>query len=139
MRPIKDASVKAAFDNFPPSKRKRLIELRELILDVASASDIDDIEETLKWGEPAYLCKTGSTIRLGWQKKKHPEATGVYFNCQTSLIDTFKELYADELSFEGNRGIVLPDSSKIPQSAIKHCVELSLMYHKIKHLPLLGA
>jgi len=62
-----DAAVKQAFGNFPEAKRKRLLQLRGLIFDVAAGTaDIGKLEETLKWGEPAYIADKGTTLRLGW-------------------------------------------------------------------------
>lgn len=112
--------------------------LRQLIINVASETpDIGDLEETLKWGEPSYLVKGGSTVRIGW-KEFRPAYYALYFNCNTKLVDTFKELYSESLDFEGNRAIVFHRNEKIPSQTIKHCVALSLQYHKLKHLPLLS-
>jgi hypothetical protein len=62
--------------------------LRELIFDVAASTDgVGEIEETLRWGEPAYLTsqsKSGTTIRIGW-KSSRPAEYAVFFHCQTDL------------------------------------------------------
>ena len=105
-----------------------------------TASGIDGlqkIEETLKWGEPSYLTKHGSTVRIDW-KEKNPEHIAVYFKCTSKLVPTFKSLYKDKFNFEGNRAIVFQLKDKIPVKELKHCIALALTYHKIKHLPLLG-
>ena len=113
--------------------------LRELIFDVAEGNpDIGDLQETLKWGEPSYLADEGSTVRIGW-KESRPEYYAIYFNCNTKLVDTFREVYSDLFNFEGNRAIVFHKEDKVPTRALEHCILLSLQYHKIKHLPLLGA
>ncbi len=131
--------VKPVFDTYPTSIKHKLLSLRKLIIDVASEhSDIGAIEETLKWGQPSYLTQHGSTIRIGWADSR-PIQFMMYFHCKTSLVDTFKELYGDRLSFEGNRAIVFAENDKIPITQLKHCILLSLNYHRIKHLPLLGA
>ena len=65
--------VKAVFDNYPKVVRHQLLQLRELVLTAASEIDeLDKLEETLKWGEPSYLTKHGSTVRIDW-KEKNPE------------------------------------------------------------------
>jgi hypothetical protein len=51
----------------------------------------------------------------------------VYFNCQTNLVETFRELYP-ELSFTGNRSILLNAGDKPPAAALRHCVPLALTY-----------
>ena len=131
--------VESAFEAYPEEIRVRLASLRKLILEVAATrADIDGLEETLKWGEPSYLTSGGSTVRIGW-KKSRPDNYAMYFNCNTKLVDTFRELYADSFEFEGNRAIVFHRNDTVPTSALIHCIELALRYHKIKHLPLLGA
>ncbi len=143
MEKIKSTEVAETFKQYPAPARKKLLLLRQLILDVAAETeDVGVLEETLKWGEPAYLTKTGSTIRLGW-KKSAPDRCAMYFHCKTKLVDTFRELYRDVLKFEGNRAIIFSvsdaESDELPVEALKHCIALSLTYHRIKHLPLLGA
>ena len=135
---IKNHNVAAAFQSYPGEIRSRLLYLRELILDVASESpEIGDVEETLKWGEPSYLVEGGSTVRLGW-KASRPEHYAMYFNCNTKLVGTFREVYSELLDFEGDRAIVLHRDDVVPEAALKHCIALSLRYHKVKHLPMLG-
>ena len=139
MDSIENLSVARKFQSYPEDFRRKLMHLRQLILDVASVTaDIGDLEETLKWGEPSYLAQGGSTVRIDW-KESNPEFYAMYFNCNTKLVDTFKEIYSDSFNFEGNRAIVFHKKDKVPTRALKHCIALSLQYHKLKHLPLLGA
>ena len=62
----------------------------------------------------------------------------MYFNCNTKLVDTFKEVYPDTFSYAGNRAINFHRDETVPAAELEHCIFLSLRYHKIKHLPLLG-
>ncbi|MEM8807630.1 MAG: DUF1801 domain-containing protein [Cyanobacteria bacterium P01_G01_bin.38] len=122
----------------PEPVREKLHNLRSLILQVAS--DLDDIgtlEETLKWGQPSYLVKGGSTIRLGW-KPSAPDQYAIYFHCKTKLVETYREVYGDLFEFEGNRAIVFHVEAKLPTRALKQCIALALTYHRVKHLPMLG-
>ena len=138
MGKITNKLVAEVFKQYPPAARKKLLNLRQLILDTSAGSEaIGSIEETLKWGEPAYLAKKGSTVRLGW-KQATPEQCAIYFQCQTSLVETFREVYKDQLTFQGNRAILFDLNQPIPEDAVAHCIELSLNYHRIKHLPMLG-
>ena len=71
--------VKEVFDNYPESAQNQLLHLRDLVLKAASEIDgLEKLEETLKWGEPSYLTKHGSTIRMDW-KTKTPEQFAIYF------------------------------------------------------------
>ena len=131
--------VELVFNNYPKSVRKRISELRNLILETAGdIEEISELEETLKWGEPSYLTKHGSTIRIDW-KEKSPEQFAMYFKCTSKLVPTFKTIYKNTFQFEGNRAIVFKLDDNIPKTELKHCISMALMYHKIKHLPLLGA
>lgn len=135
--------VLAVYENLPPLIREKTLQLRQVVLDVASSIEgLSNLEETLKWGEPSYLTKFGSTIRINVVKSS-PNQYALYFHCKTTLIDTFKELYAEWFIFEGNRAIIFSvNNSQHFQgeqlNALKHCISLALVYHKIKKLPLLG-
>ena len=71
-----DAAVLAAYEAFPAAVRQKLLDVREILLaTAANTPGVGEIEETLKWGEPAYLThrpKSGSTIRLGHPPKPQP-------------------------------------------------------------------
>ncbi|MGB5750583.1 MAG: DUF1801 domain-containing protein [Desulfobacterales bacterium] len=129
---IADPMVKAALNGFPPAVRKKLILLRTLIFDVASDTDgVGELTETLKWGQPSYLTektKSGSTIRIGREKKTDGDYA-IYFKCQTSLVDSFKELYPNKFRYEGNRAILFRLNDKIPVRELSHCIAMALTYH----------
>ena len=126
--------VERVFNSYPANIQKKLRQIRRLVFKTAAAIDgVGLITETLKWGEPAYLTeksKSGSTIRFGW-KKSSPSQYAIYFNCQTSLIDTCRTLFP-ELTFEGNRAIVFDVSSPLPVDEVARCLELALTYHLTK-------
>lgn len=132
-----DAIVKKKFDSYPKEARSKLIQLRKLIVRTGIEYEVGPLEETLKWGEPSYVTKGGSAVRIDW-KPKFPDKCFVFFQCQTRLIETFKEIYGDTFEYEGKRAIVLGMQNDIPTQELKHCIYLSLQYHELKHLPLLG-
>ena len=120
------------FQHYPKHIREKLLNLRHLVIETASEIEgIDTLKETLKWGEPSYLAKGGSTIRIGW-KPSSPEQYGMFFNCQTKLVKTFRKLYPHDFNFESNRAIVFNRDDTVPVEALKRCIALSLTYHKIK-------
>ena len=138
MSKIKNKEVEKVFNNYPEEMREKLMFLRRLVIETAEETDgVKSLEETLKWGEPSYLTKGGSTIRMDWKKSK-PDQYAMYFNCKTKLVDTFKERYKDEFKYEGNRAIVFNKNDTIPINELKHCILLSLTYHSRKNLPMLG-
>jgi len=135
----KNPKVDSKFGSYPKKIKPKLKYLRSLILETASEIEgLDSLEETLKWGEPSYLAKKGSTIRMDW-KSKTPDQYAIYFKCTSKLVPTFKELYGDLFKYENNRAILFHLNDTVPKTELKKCIALALTYHKIKHLPLLGA
>ena len=84
-----------------------------------------------QFAQPAYLpakARTGTTVRID-AVKGDPDRYAAYFHCQTTLIDSFRELYPDEFTFEGNRALLFERGGKLPKAALKHCIGLALTYH----------
>jgi hypothetical protein len=130
--------VETVFNNYPNSARTKMLFLRKLVIETAKEIDeISELEETLKWGEPSYLTKTGSTIRMDW-KSKFPDQYAMYFQCTSRLIETFKMIFKNTFEFEGKRAIVFGLENEIPVEELKYCIKAALIYHKVKHLPTLG-
>jgi len=135
---VKSEEVAQLLKAYPSHVSSRLKELRSLIIDVAKETEeVSKLLETTKWGEPSYVTKTGSTVRMGWNEKT-PDKYYLYFICSTRLIQTFKAIIGDELHYEGKRAIVLSLAEPIPVKALQKCISMALRYHKVKHLPLLG-
>ena len=129
--PFQSPAVSEKFTSYPPAARRSLLELRELVFETArSLPEVGEIEETLKWGEPAYLTRNGagSTIRMDW-KPKSPDQCALYFHCRTGLVERFRDSFAGVLSFEKNRAIVFPIGSDVPKGVLRECIAASLTYH----------
>jgi len=130
--------VQKLINSYPPRAAKRLGELRQLIIETAEESQwVENLEETLKWGEPSYISKYGSTIRIDW-KPKRPTEFAIYFKCTSRLVPTFRELFPNRFRFDGNRAIIFNLDEGLPKHELKLCIKAALEYHKVKHLPLLG-
>lgn len=127
-----DDNVEAVFDGYPTGVRARLLELRALIFETAQCTDgVGALDETLKWGQPSYLTaqtKSGTTVRIDRVKAKEGKYAA-YFHCQSGLVPLFRELYDNELSFEGQRAIVFDINEPLPEDAVRHCVALALTHH----------
>ena len=130
-----DPAVAGVFASYPPAIRSKAMALRRLIFATAAATDgVGPITETLKWGEPAYLTAasgSGSTIRIGW-KKSAPGRYGLYFHCQTRLVETFRAQFPDLFVFEGNRAIVFEATDTVPAEPLAMCIAAALTYHRDK-------
>ncbi len=130
--------VTSLIETYPACVRKRLLYLRQLIIETASEQEeITVLDETLKWGEPSYLTKHGSTIRMDW-KQETPEQYALYFKCTSKLVPTFRRLFKDVFSFERQRAILFRINEEIPENELKCCVRAALRYHKVKNMPDLG-
>ena len=129
------AEVAKVFAAYPPAVRQTLERVRALILETAATTPgVGPLEETLKWGEPAYLTpvsRSGSTIRLGWRDGE-PVRCVLYFNCQTDLLDRFRTLLAGELEFEGDRAVLFEAGRALPAQALSACIGMALTYHRHK-------
>lgn len=130
--------VEEVFANYPDFIRDKMQRLRELVIETAlELPNISQLEETLKWGEPSFLTKDGSTLRMDW-KEKTPNQYNLYFKCTSRLVETFKSVYENKFKYEGKRALVFSLNQEIPVDDLKECIKASLTYHKVKHLSTLG-
>ena len=124
-------TVAATFDGYPNEIREKLLGLRELIFEVAAETPgVGTIDETLKWGEPAYLTtntKSGSTVRIAW-KKSHPDQYSMYFICTTNLVETFRSMFPSDFHYEGNRAINFSAEEAVPEDALRFCIAAALTH-----------
>lgn len=128
--PFSDPAVAAAFDAFPDEARPGLLAMRDLIFEVAAETDgVGALEETLKWGQPAYLTpetKSGSTIRLG---APQDGGAALYAHCQTTIISDFRGLFPDEFSYEGNRAVRFAEDDDLKPEALSLLIKSALTNH----------
>ncbi len=121
----------AAFLDYPAPARRQLLALRKLILDTARKIEgVGPLEEALKWGQVSFLTsesRSGSTIRID-RVKSDDSKVAVFFHCQTNLVETFRERYP-ELTYSGNRAILLDAKKKLPEAKLRHCVAVGLASH----------
>lgn len=132
MRTIQSQAVAEVFQSYPHAAREKLFALREIIFDVAATTPgVGALDESLKWGEPAYstaATKSGSTVRIAW-KHARPAQYAMYFNCQTTLVDAFKTMFPTAFKFAGNRALVFDEHADVPAEALRICIEMALTYH----------
>jgi len=128
--PSPPPDIKAALGAHPVHLRKGLLALRRLIFETAAATPgVGALEETLKWGQPAYLTpetKSGSTIRLGVPKEGTSFA--LYIHCQTRLAQMFRQHYPGLFTFEGNRALHFKPGEPLPEEELRHCIRMALTY-----------
>lgn len=129
---VSDPAVKAVFATYPQEMRYALEELRAIVLDVGDAiRAVGRIEESLKWGQPAYrpiIPQTGTTLRVGPMPNSDTEYA-LFFHCQTSLAADFEGLYPDIFRIVDNRALVFSLGDVLPEIPLRHCIAIALTYH----------
>ncbi|WP_420861082.1 DUF1801 domain-containing protein [Algirhabdus cladophorae] len=130
MSPALPADIARIYDAFPADIRAALLDLRCMIFDVAAVdARIGTVQETVKWGTPAYLThkpKSGTTIRLG-----QPKTGGyaIYTHCQTPLITEFQAQFPTEFSYDGGRAILLDPLQDPSHDLLQMFISRALTYH----------
>ncbi|TMU56431.1 DUF1801 domain-containing protein [Flagellimonas algicola] len=138
LKVITHPDFETRMQNYPLGIKEKMQGLRGLVLEAVREMDgITHLEETLKWGEPSFVTKQGSTLRMDW-KSRTPDQYALYFQCTSKLVHTFRLVFANDFAFEGNRAILFPVNSELPAEELKACIQATLNYHKVKHLPTLG-
>ncbi len=102
----------------------------------AATEGVGALEETLKWGQPAYLTResrSGSTIRIDC-RKADPHTYAVYFHCQTDLVHRFRTLFPKTFAFEGNRAIVFHENDEVPVRELEVCIAAALTYRRTRKI-----
>jgi hypothetical protein len=132
---ISNPDVQFVFDQYTETTRQKLMQLRQLIFEVASTIEaVGTIEETLKWGQISYLThnpKSGTTLRID-EYQPDTQRIAVFVHCQTSLVETFQHMYPDCFRYEGTRAVIWDDLDSAQVDILKHFIELALTYHTQK-------
>lgn len=116
----------AAFAELPEGVTARLLEVREIILSVASElPELGGLREYLAWGQPSYRAErdgVGTSVRLWVHGDGGP---AMFVHCGTSLISEFRAVVG-HLVFDGKRAVLLPDSGPLPEDEVRVMVEMAL-------------
>ncbi|MGI9388335.1 MAG: DUF1801 domain-containing protein [Methyloligellaceae bacterium] len=138
---ITDSDVQAVFYGHDPKVRETLRELRKVVFRAADATPgVGALQETLKWGQISYLPRkprVGTTVRI--DRPALPDArASLFFHCQTTLLETFRERYPDSFTYVDNRSVQLDADWALHEAELQHCLGLALSYHlwKVSSPPL---
>jgi len=116
----------AMFDKAPPVAREGMLALRRLIFDCAAGMpEVGGVEEALRWGQPAYLTRKGSTLRLG----ATAEGFALYAHCRTDIVSAFAGAFPGMDRIEGNRAVHFRDVGEIDPARHGQMVRHALGYH----------
>ena len=127
-------SLTNVFESWSPSAQKTAQLCRDLFVDAAVRLDTGPLEESLKWGQPAWRPRrprTGSTLRMGWDAAA-PDELALFVDCKTDLAARMREVYPALTSNDGRRRIGVSLSTPLPEQAIAHLAEMTFSYHRAK-------
>ncbi len=119
------------YDKYPKVIHEKLLQIRELIYEEADNNpEVNEIEESLKWGQPSFASKnkSGTPIRLGVESKS-PDTYGLYVHCGTNLIESVRHIYGDQFTYDKNRGILFNQNDELPEETLRHVICMALTYH----------
>jgi len=117
---------------WPDPVQARFQSMRMLFLDVAEQADIGPLDESLKWGQPAWRpsrARTGSTLRLNWSDTA-PDRLLAFVDCKTDLASQMQTRCPD-LPNDGRRALsfALEPSH---DDALWQLAHLTFTYHRTK-------
>ncbi len=122
------APVAAAIADYPDAQRDTFMALRALVYEIAQRTEgVSPVEETLKWGQPAFVTRSGTTVRLA-AARGDDGAVGVYTSCQTPLVADFATEHGDRFLYDAGRGIHVVAGRPIPALELADFLESALTY-----------
>jgi hypothetical protein len=125
------AAVAEILRAYPKPVQEKVLALRALVYKIAEGTEgVGPLEETVRWGQASYLTiasKSGSMIRID-RYRKDDTRCALYFLCQTTLVDSFKEMFGNALAYEGNRALILNVAGELNVPMISQCIEMALTY-----------
>ncbi|WP_299148508.1 hypothetical protein [uncultured Tateyamaria sp.] len=119
---------------WPDTAQHHFGAMRALFLDVAAQADIGPLEESLKWGQPAWRPRkprTGSTLRLDWSRAA-PDRLMAYVDCKTDLADQMAARFPCAFHNDGRRSLGFDLDTDLPTDAVRQLAHLTFTYHLTK-------
>lgn len=127
----------AVLDSYPGEVRRALLRLRDLIHETAGQnSEIGQLEEALKWGQPSFLTvmpQTGTAIRIDRDISGQGDFA-LFVNCQTSLVSEWRAMFP-HLTYGGNRSVHFTLAEPLPEDELRQMITMALTYRSRKRKP----
>lgn len=119
---------------WPADAQHRLLEMRAIFQDVARAAETGPLDESLKWGQPAWRprkARMGSTLRLNWSADA-PDQIAAFVDCKTDLAAQMDTRFPGQFRNDGRRSLAFDLSSGLHADAIWQLAHLTFTYHRAK-------
>ncbi|WP_438786601.1 DUF1801 domain-containing protein [Enterococcus sp. DIV0756] len=117
--------IQTFYPTYSAQEKQKLIELQNLIHEIAGESDIQ-LVESAKWGQLSFATPNGTPIRID---RFSDTQVALFVHCQTHLIDDWKSLFSESLSFSKNRAILFQLDESLPEEPLKICIDQAFHYH----------
>ena len=102
-------------------------EARDILRDVGGAR----LQESLKWGQPAWRPKTGgTTLRMGWDARRANCLT-FYATCSTDLILRLKMRHPNAFDYAPPRAAHHDLAHPLPRGALRDLAEMAFHYKRV--------
>ncbi|NNE53876.1 MAG: DUF1801 domain-containing protein [Sulfitobacter sp.] len=104
---------------------------RTLFHGIAQERGVGPLQESLKWGQPAWRPakpRTGSTLRMDWNEGT-PDRLNLFVDCKTDLAARMDDLYPDLAFNDGRRHLAIGLGDPLPEQALAHLAEMTFCYH----------
>ena len=125
------APLLSAMTAWSEPARHALWACRGIFHETAERAEIGPLDESLKWGQPAWrprAPRTGSTLRMGWMAGR-PRQLLFFVDCKTDLAARMSDIYPDLGENDGRRQIALPLDASLPEQPIAHLAQMTFCYH----------
>ena len=117
--------------SWPEEARDAFQTCRTTFHDVAEEAQLGALDESLKWGQPAWRPRrprTGTTLRMSWDPAT-PGYLQVFVGCKTDLAARMQHLYPDLPVNDGRRQMAVDLAAPLPGQALRHLAEMTFAYH----------
>lgn len=120
----------AVIDRWPSEAAAHAHAVRSLWQAEADALGIAHLDESLKWGEPAWRPrKGGATLRLSW--KASVAELGIFVDCKTDLCARMQSDYPEAFRYVPPRALFLHPGAPLPVEALAHLARIAFRYKRV--------
>ncbi|MEP4248592.1 hypothetical protein [Tateyamaria sp.] len=119
---------------WPEPARRHFLAARGIILDVSETAQIGPLNESLKWGQPAWRPRRpriGVTLRLDWSDKT-PDRLMAFVDCKTDLADQMSTRFPGKFENDGRRALAFDLKAPLPGDAIAQLAQFAFTYYRLK-------
>lgn len=130
--PHLDPAITNTVISWPTQASDFLLRIRPILYEAAEVGGFGPLEESLKWGEPAWRPvkpRTGSTLRIAWPPNS-PNELGLFVNCKTKISGIVTDVYPNSFRHIAPRALFVNCDKPLPTDAIAYLATVTFGWHK---------